>query len=102
MVGNGVETDLFSPRNVDPNLRQELQAEGKFVVSYIGTIGMAHGLESLLDGAAILHHSFPEVLFLLVGEGADKERIMASAQSKELSNVSFVEQQHREQIPAYI
>jgi len=102
VVGNGVETDLFSPRNADPNLRQELQLEGKFVVSYIGTIGMAHGLQSLLDTAAILRHSFPEVLFLLVGEGSDKERIMASAESKDLSNVRFVDQQHRERIPAYI
>jgi glycosyltransferase involved in cell wall biosynthesis len=102
VVGNGVETGLFSPRNADPNLRRELQIEEKFVVSYIGTMGMAHGLESLLEAASLLQHSSPEVQFLLVGEGADKARLMASAQSRNLANVRFVGQQPREKIPAYI
>jgi glycosyltransferase involved in cell wall biosynthesis len=102
VVGNGVETDLFSPRNADPNLRRELQMEEKFVISYIGTMGMAHGLESLLEAASLLQHSSPEVQLLLVGEGADKDRLMASAQSRNLANVRFVGQQPREKIPAYI
>jgi glycosyltransferase involved in cell wall biosynthesis len=102
VVGNGVETDLFSPRNADPNLRRELQLEGKFVVSYIGTIGIAHGLETLLEAASLLQHSSPEVLFLLVGEGADKDRLMTSAEFRNLSNVRFIGQQPREKIPAYI
>jgi glycosyltransferase involved in cell wall biosynthesis len=102
VVGNGVETSLFSPRNIDPNLRHDLQLEGKFVVSYIGTLGMAHGLESLLEAAAILQHSFPQVVFLLVGEGADKDRIRSSAQSRNLTNVRFLGQQPRERVPAYI
>ena len=102
LVGNGVETGLFSPQNADPTLRQALRLEGKFVVSYIGTLGMAHGLESLLEAAAILQRSSPEVLFLLVGEGADKDRIAAGAQSRNLANVRFIGQQPRERIPAYI
>jgi colanic acid biosynthesis glycosyl transferase WcaI len=102
VVGNGVEIDLFSPKNTASNLRRELQLEEKFVVSYIGTIGMAHGLESLLEAASLLQHSSPKVLFLLVGEGADKARLMASAQSRNLANVRFVGQQPREKIPAYI
>jgi colanic acid biosynthesis glycosyl transferase WcaI len=102
VIGNGVETGLFSPQQTDPTLRQALRLEGKFVVSYIGTLGMAHGLESLLEAAAILQRSSPEVLFLLVGEGADKDRIAASAQSRNLTNVRFLGQQPRERIPAYI
>jgi colanic acid biosynthesis glycosyl transferase WcaI len=102
VVGNGVETGLFSPQKADPNLRDALRLEGRFVVSYIGTLGMAHGLEFLLQAAAILQRSSPEVLFLLVGEGADKDRIAASAQSRNLTNVRFTGQQPREQIPAYI
>jgi glycosyltransferase involved in cell wall biosynthesis len=102
VVGNGVETDLFSLRNADPSLRRALRLEGKFVVSYIGTMGMAHGLESVLEAATILQYSSPEVQFLLVGEGADKDRIVESALSRNLTNVRFREQQPRERIPAYI
>src|SRR6266700_890569 len=51
IVENGVETKLFSPRNSDPSLRKSLNAEGKFVVSYIGTLGLAHGLETLVAAA---------------------------------------------------
>jgi glycosyltransferase involved in cell wall biosynthesis len=102
IVENGVETKLFSPRNTDQDLRRDLGAEGKFVASYIGTLGMAHGLETVLDAAGRLQHSAPEVMFLLLGEGADKERITSLAGSRGLTNIRFVDQQPREKIPAYI
>ena len=41
---------------------------------------MAHGLETILDAAAILRRQEPDVLFLLVGEGAEKQRIKALAE----------------------
>ena len=104
VVENGVETDLFSPQPVaaDQALRSQLGADGKFLVSYIGTMGNAHGLETLLDAAAQLQHEDPGVRFLLVGEGAEKERIKALAQSRKLANVDFLNQQPRERIPALI
>jgi glycosyltransferase involved in cell wall biosynthesis len=102
IVENGVEVDLFSPQNTNRDLRKQLGADGKFVVCYIGTMGMAHGLETLIEAAASLQTSIPEVLFLLVGEGSDKERIIALARSRGLTNLRFVDQQPREKIPAYI
>src|SRR2546425_8418264 len=102
IVENGVETKLFSPRNSDPDLRKSLNAEGKFVVSYIGTLGLAHGLETLVAAAESLQQIAPNVLFMLVGEGADRERILALVNSRNLSNIRFVPQQQREKIPAYI
>jgi colanic acid biosynthesis glycosyl transferase WcaI len=104
VVENGVETDLFSPSTTVANsaLRQELGAEGKFIVCYVGTMGMAHGLETLLDAAAQLQGQNPDVLFLLIGEGAEKQRIHALAQSRGLANVRFFDQQPREKIPALI
>lgn len=102
IVENGVETDLFSPGDADRGLRKELGAEEKFVVGYIGTMGMAHGLETLIEAAARLQSSAPDVLFLLVGEGADKDRIFNLANARGLRNLRFVDQQPREKIPAYI
>ena len=100
VVENGVETNLFAPLKND--LRSQLDAEGKFIVCYIGTMGMAHGLETLVDAADQLRQSAPDVLFLLVGEGADKERIVAMARERGLDNLRFLDQQPRETIPAYI
>src|SRR5712692_1770754 len=102
IIGNGVETDLFSPMNAGTDLRRELGADRKFVVCYIGTMGLAHGLETLIEAAARLRNSAPEVLFLLVGEGAERERIISLARSRGLTNLRFVDQQPREKIPAYI
>lgn len=104
VVENGVETDLFAPAPSAANdaLRRELGAEAKFLVCYIGTMGMAHGLETLLDAAGQLQRQRSNAQFLLVGEGAEKERIKAMAQSHGLANVRFLDQQPRKKIPAFI
>jgi colanic acid biosynthesis glycosyl transferase WcaI len=104
VVENGVETDLFSPGTEAANhtLRRELGAEGKFLVCYVGTMGLAHGLETLLDAAAQLQTRNDNVQFLLIGEGAEKARIRALAESRGLVNVRFLDQQPRETIPAFI
>jgi len=102
IVENGVETGLFSPGDSDQGLRRELGAEGKFVACYIGTMGMAHGLETMVEAAGRLRDSAPQVLFLLVGEGAEKEHIISLARSRGLTNLRFIDQQPREKIPAYI
>ncbi len=104
VIENGVETDLFAPASAAASqaLRQELGIQSKFLVPYIGTIGNAHGLETLLDAATRLQQENPDVLFLLIGEGAEKERIKALAQSRGLTNVRFLDQQPREKIPYLI
>jgi glycosyltransferase involved in cell wall biosynthesis len=102
VVQNGVETDVFDSNRADRNLKKDLGLEGRLVVSYIGTIGMAHGLEKILETAAYLQRARPEILFLLVGEGSDKERIVSIATSNKLSNVRFLDEQPREKIPGYI
>ena len=102
VVANGVETQMFAPQAPEASLRSGLNAEGKFVVSYIGTLGLAHGLEVLLEAAERMQRDRPEILFLVLGEGADRERILSIAKSKGLANLRFVPQQLREKIPAYI
>jgi glycosyltransferase involved in cell wall biosynthesis len=101
VIENGVETDLFAPAR-GAELRRELNAENKFVVSYIGTIGMAHGLETVIAAAARLRDGNPEIMFLILGEGAEKEKIIALAHQRGLTNLRFIDQQPREKIPACI
>ena len=101
IVENGVETDLFAPVP-SAAFRQQLGVESKFLVTYIGTMGNAHGLETFLDAAAQLRLKNPDVLALLIGEGAEKARIKSLAESRGLDNVRFLDQQPRETIPAFI
>lgn len=98
VVENGVETELFRPC---PPLKVA-GSEGRFVICYIGTLGMAHGLETLIEAAGKLKSRFPSALFLLIGEGAEKERIVHLAAERGLDNIRFLDQQPRDKIPAYI
>jgi len=101
VVENGVETQVFAPQP-GSDLKKHLGLEGKFVASYIGTMGMAHGLETLLAAAEALQPINPEIAFMLVGEGADKARIAAMARERGLKNLTFLDQQPRETIPSFI
>jgi len=98
IVENGVETDLFRPCPPE----KVPGTEDRFVICYIGTMGMAHGLETLIAAAQLLRQTLPEAVFLLIGEGAEKERIEQRALARGLNNVRFLGQQPRERIPAYI
>ena len=101
VVENGVETDLFTPDRDATSLRRELGLEVNFVVSYIGTFGNAHGLELVLDAADRLRDD-PRIRFLLVGEGAEKESIVASAGDRGLRNITVRNQYARERVPDLI
>lgn len=102
VVENGVETDLFQPSTDFGSIRKELGIEQKFLVCYVGTMGWAHGLETLIETAAQLYSQSPSVHFLLIGEGADKERIKGLARERKLANLTFLDQQPRKCIPGYI
>ncbi len=103
VVENGVETDLF---RFDPaaaaEVRKQLKLEDRFLICYIGTMGNAHGLETLIAAAEDLQTVLPSAMFLLIGEGAEKERIVELAARRGLSNIQFLEQQPRVRIPAYV
>lgn len=73
------------PQNVSAQL-----PVGKFVVGYTGTIGSANALDSLLDAAKLLSPQV-DVVFVLVGAGKEKSRLVQRARDEGLSNVLFLE-----------
>lgn len=101
-VENGVEVDLFRLDPAAIEVRKSLNLENRFLICYIGTIGNAHGLETLMGAAQELQTALPEAMFLLIGEGAEKDRIVELAATRQLRNVQFLGQQPRERIPAYV
>jgi len=102
LVYNGVETGTFTPGQPPPELRRKLGLEGKFIASYIGTMGMAHGLETILEAAALLRDRLPSLVFLMVGDGTYREKLANEARERDLTNIVILEQQPREAIPDII
>jgi colanic acid biosynthesis glycosyl transferase WcaI len=102
IVENGVETDLFRLDPAALDVRRKLKLEDRFVICYIGTMGNAHGLDTLIAAAKDLQTTLPSAMFLLIGEGADKERIVELAAASGLTNIMFLGQQPRETIPSYV
>src|SRR3984893_18275367 len=102
IVENGVETDLFRLDPAAMEVRKQLKLSDRFLICCIGTTGNAGGLETLIAAAEELQTALPSAMFLLIGEGAEKERIVELASACGLTNIQFLGQQPRERIPAYV
>jgi glycosyltransferase involved in cell wall biosynthesis len=98
VVKNGVDTSRFHPDVPPADLPQ---LAGKFVVSYIGTLGMAHKVSTILAAAALLRNR-PDLHFLVIGNGAERERLLRERDDRHLDNVTVLEQQPWEAIPSYL
>lgn len=103
VVTNGVDARRFRPQQRDEELEQRLGLRGKFVAGYIGTHGMAHGLETLLQAARNLHDHTQgrEIRLLLLGDGAHKERLKEQAKAMGLGNVLFVDSVPKDEVVRY-
>jgi len=99
LIPNGVDTEHFDTGPQKNWLREKLNLNGDFLVSYIGTLGMAHKLEVFLEAARILREN-PKLKFLIVGDGAERENLVRQKEQQELDNVEFLSQQPRDKIAA--
>jgi glycosyltransferase involved in cell wall biosynthesis len=100
IVTNGANMDLFSPREKDSALLKSLELEEKFIIGYIGTHGMAHGLEFIIESIKDLEDK--RLHFLFVGTGAKKEATVALAKKLNLSNVTFLDPVAKNEVNRYI
>jgi colanic acid biosynthesis glycosyl transferase WcaI len=98
VVLNGVDLPRYGPRPKDATLSADWDIGDKFVIGYLGTHGMAHGLINVLNAAAKLADE-PDVLFLFVGAGAEREMLLAEAERRGLTNVMFQPAQPKEKMP---
>jgi glycosyltransferase involved in cell wall biosynthesis len=99
VIKNGADFSLYKkPPHGHTNLLRELGLEGKFVAAYFGTHGMAHHLETVLEAAHELRE-WKDIVFLLVGDGAERSRLVTMRDEKKLSNVVMLDQQPKEKMP---
>lgn len=99
VVLNGANLELFSPMEKDVELSKEIGVHGKRVIGYLGTQGLCHGLENVIEAAALIKD--PNIVFLFVGTGAENEKLKKKVRDLLLKNVIFVPQQPRSEMPRY-
>jgi glycosyltransferase involved in cell wall biosynthesis len=103
VVTNGVDLARFQPRDKDAGLKEKYGLEGKFVAGYIGTHGMAHALETILDAAKDMKDrpGGDDFRFILLGNGARKAVIMEKAKTMGLDNVIFIDSVPKAEVVRY-
>jgi len=103
VVTNGVDLNRFQPMARDAALVERLGLADKFVAGYIGTHGMAHALETVLEAARLLRE-YPEgerVRLVMLGDGARKSALMDQAAALGLDNVLFLDTVPKAEVPRY-
>ena len=89
---NGVDTKRFRP------VPRERGRDQCFTILYVGTFGLSHGLITVLNAAEELCDC-QDVRFILAGDGAEKEQLVAEARRRKLANVTFLDSQPHERVP---
>jgi glycosyltransferase involved in cell wall biosynthesis len=103
VVPNGVDLQQFQPQPPDAALRAQWNGTNRFVCAYVGTIGMAHGLEVVLKAAAQLKaQGRDDVQFWIVGDGAERAALEHQARRQQLENVTFTGLIPKQQVDAVL
>lgn len=87
-IPNGTVEDLFKPLASDPKMKKKLGLEGKFIVTFAGTLGIAQGLWSLIHAAKLLRH-YDDIVLLFIGDGPVKSQLIELARKLKLTNTYF-------------
>jgi glycosyltransferase involved in cell wall biosynthesis len=74
--------------------------QGKFVITYVGAHGVANCLDQILDAAEVLTDT--NVLFLLIGQGMEKDRLVKMAEDRKITNVRFLDSVPKADVFRYI
>ena len=99
-VTNGANLELFQPVDKNKKILHSLGLENKFIFGYIGTHGLAHGLEFIIE--SIKEIKDERVHFLFIGTGAKKAAVVALAEKLQLDNVTFLDPVPKSEVTDYI
>ncbi len=92
---------LHSNFDIDA-FRKEKGWDGKFVITYVGAHGVANHLIQVIDTAELIKDSLPQVLFVLIGNGMEKEMLIKEAKKRNCNNILFLEPVPKKEVFNYI
>lgn len=101
VVKNGVDKSVFNPVPKDEELVKKLGLEGKTVVGYIGTHGMAHKLDFIIQCAKNMEGK-NNYHFILMGNGAEKENLKKLHAELGCQNVTMLDSVPKAEVKRYI
>lgn len=101
VVKNGVNKELFTPIPKDKELINKLGLQGKKVIGYIGTHGMAHKLDFIINCAKHLEGK-TNYHFLFLGNGAERENLVKLKEELNCTNVTMLESVSKQEVKRYI
>lgn len=99
VVINGANLERFSKMEKDAALVEKYNLKGKFVAGYVGTHGMAHKLDFILNSWP---KNNPDFHLMLMGDGAEKSKLIVLAKALNITNISFIPSMLKEDVPAYL
>ena len=100
VIKNGVMLDVYKPQNKNRQLLNKLGLKDKFVVAYMGTHGMAHKLDFLIESASRIKD--PSVQLVFIGDGAEKAKLMQTIEKRKLPNVTMLDSVTKAEMVDYI
>ena len=103
VIANGVDTDVFIPLDkAECRARTELN-NNAFIVGYVGIFRSWQGLGYIVTAANLIHKKYPNVVFLLVGGGEEKENILRFIREYKLERAVLVlDAVEHDRVPLYI
>lgn len=90
VIPNMADTEFYKPGEKDAMLEKKFNTEHKFVISYIGTLGVANGLDFLIECARVCAKDNVPLCFLVCGDGAEFYRLKQRAVTLGLTNITFI------------
>jgi len=88
ILNNWIDVELLEPTVFKTDFKKKWNVQQKDVAIFAGVMGPSQYLELLLQIAEQMRDD-TELLFLLVGDGQEKEKLQNVVQEKSLSNVRF-------------
>ncbi|MBW7881858.1 MAG: glycosyltransferase family 4 protein [Caldilineaceae bacterium] len=99
VIKNGVDLAFFNPDESGDELAASLGIGGRFVAAYVGTHGMAHGLDVILEAADRLRDRH-DIVFVMAGDGAERERLVQKKEHMGLENLLILGQLPKQRMPS--
>lgn len=99
---NGANLDFYQPMDKDQILLSKLNLEGKIVLAYVGTHGMAHGLDFILNQLSQLESVAPNLHFLFIGDGAERNNLIDLNNRLKLNNTTFLPSVPKDEVKRYL
>lgn len=101
LVTNGVDPSRWGPSRVTAEAKALLGADPGPIFVFAGLLGLAQGLDAILDLAASLPASLPG-RFVLVGDGPVREKLRRRIADEQIGRVTLLPAQPRDAIPALL